>query len=183
MVSPAHWSRFNVKQVFEELQPKRTYTSTFNNTSPVHDSRTRSCGWEWYEMSFFAHWTPPCATTTILCFNLPDIVRERLRKALYACADKIDYADPYSILVVLVHQVLHLYDDSVWSIRDHVCKWEAVSFGPLPGNPPPLLVVLCERLLTVSSRVFFRFLFFFLEPAQRTRLRRTPRSGETCRPR
>jgi len=131
VASPAHWCRFNVKQVFQALKPKRTYTKTFDSTHPVHDSQTRVNGWKWYEMTFFAHWTPSRGTITILCFNVPDIVRDGLCEALDASASKMDVADPYSITVVLVHQVLRMYDDSVWSIRDHVCEWESVSFGSL----------------------------------------------------
>ncbi|CAI4212727.1 unnamed protein product [Parascedosporium putredinis] len=124
-MSPAHWCRFNVKQVFQKLKPKRTYTKTFDNTNPVHDSFTRLHGWKWYEMTFFAHWTPSQDTITILCLNLPDIARDGLCEALNTCASKVDLKDPYSITVFLVHQVLRLYDDSVWSIRDHVCEWES----------------------------------------------------------
>ena len=39
----------------------------------------------------------------------------------------IDVSNPYSVLLPVTDELLRLYDDSVWSIRNHISQWEAVS--------------------------------------------------------
>lgn len=77
-------------------------------------------------MGFFVHWTPP-QTTTVLCFDTPEKLQSLLGSALQQRGSNVDIADPYSLLSTLIDQVLALYDESVWSMRNHVCAAEAVS--------------------------------------------------------
>ena len=76
-------------------------------------------------MGFFVHWKPS-QTTTVLCFDTPEKLQSLLGSALRRNDSNIDTADPYSLLSTLIDQVIALYDDSVWSMRNHVCAAEAV---------------------------------------------------------
>ena len=76
-------------------------------------------------MSFFVHWRP-IQGTTILCFDTPEKLQTLLETALRRNGSRIDTADPYSLLSTLIDSVIALYDDSVWSMRNHVCAAEAV---------------------------------------------------------
>ena len=76
-------------------------------------------------MGFFVHWERP-HTTTILCFDMPESHQPLLQQSFSCNYNKFDHADPYSIFSVLVYDILALYDTSVWSMRNHICNWEAV---------------------------------------------------------
>ena len=76
-------------------------------------------------MGFFVHWKPS-KTTTVLCFDTPEKLQSLLETALRRNGSNVDTADPYSLLSTLIDQVIALYDDSVWSMRNHVCAAEAV---------------------------------------------------------
>ncbi len=77
-------------------------------------------------MGFIVHWKPTY-TTTVLCFDTPEKLQNLLGSALQHKGSNIDIADPYSLLSTLIDQVITLYDESVWSMRNHVCAAEAVS--------------------------------------------------------
>ncbi|KAL8669047.1 MAG: hypothetical protein Q9168_006347 [Polycauliona sp. 1 TL-2023] len=55
-----------------------------------------------------------------------------VRETLSSKQTKFDYADPYSVFSIIVYDILMLYDVSVWSMRNHICKWEAVCRYPNP---------------------------------------------------
>ena len=78
-------------------------------------------------MGFFVHWRPS-QSTTILCFDTPEKLQNLLGSALRRNSSNIDAVDPYSLLSTLIDQVIVLYDESVWSMRNHVCAAEAVRF-------------------------------------------------------
>ncbi|RYP60604.1 hypothetical protein DL770_009958 [Monosporascus sp. CRB-9-2] len=126
-----HWSRFVIKQTHEKLRPKHSFTRHHATSSklaspnvPIHGPHSIPHGWEWCEMGFFVHWTPP-SSTIVLCFDLPQHFQILVKLALTSSADKINFSDPYSIFAVVLHELLSLYDNSVWSIRNHICNWEA----------------------------------------------------------
>ena len=140
-----HWSRFVVKQTHKKLRPKRSFIrhhATWekldrgegylpNPNVPIHGPGSIQHGWEWYEMGFFIHWTPP-HSTIILCFDLPEHLQTTIRSALASSTYKINFSDPYSVFSVLSYELLSLYDSSVWSIRNHICDWEAVRLNLQP---------------------------------------------------
>jgi hypothetical protein len=35
-------------------------------------------------------------------------------------------SDPYFIFAVIMKELVVVYDNSVWAIRNHICNWEAV---------------------------------------------------------
>ncbi len=60
-------------------------------------------------------------TTTVLCFDAPEKLHSLLGSALQHKSGNIDIADRYSLLSTLIDQVIVLYDESVCSMRNHVC--------------------------------------------------------------
>lgn len=151
-----HWSRFSIKQTTKDLRPKRSFTPHHSSwgtldlrgnihsdhKTPLHDPQSIPHGWEWYEIGFFIHWTPP-HNTKILCFDLPEHMQMSLRSALMSSANT-DLSDPYSIFSVIFYQVLTLYDNSVWSIRNHICNWESVRLR-LPLKIPLLILIIVDE--------------------------------------
>ena len=119
------WSRFLIKQTYRTLRPKRSFIEHLPAGIPIHGPKTIPNGWEWFELGFFVHWKPS-QTTTVLCFDTPEKLQSLLGSALRRNDSNIDTADPYSLLSTLIDQVIALYDDSVWSMRNHVCAAEAV---------------------------------------------------------
>jgi hypothetical protein len=129
-----------VKQTHKGLRPKRSFIrhdatleqadlekdKSMKQNIPIHGPQTISYGWEWYEMGFLVHWTP--LSTTVLCIDLPQHLQASIQTALMSSIDRTRFSNPYSIFVVLFSEVLSLYDNSVWSIRNHICDWEAVAF-------------------------------------------------------
>ena len=43
------------------------------------------------------------------------------------CSQRIDTAYPYAVFAIISNELLRLYDNSVWSIRDHISQWEVLS--------------------------------------------------------
>ena len=120
-----HWSRFLIKQTYKSLKPKCSFVEHQSSGIPTQGPIRISHGYEWFEMSFLVHWRPP-GSTTILCFDVPEKLLQLLETALAQTGVKIDFTDPYSLLSCLFDQMLALYDESVWSMRNHVCTVEAV---------------------------------------------------------
>ncbi|KAH7324465.1 hypothetical protein B0I35DRAFT_509206 [Stachybotrys elegans] len=127
-----HWSRFLVKQVYRNLRPKPSFTwhssadpNTPGGSSPIHGSTSLPNGWEWYEMGFLVHWVPP-SSSTILCFDLPQPLQQSILKGL--TSSKTSFYDPYTVFSNIPFEVISLLDASVWSIRDHICNWEAARY-------------------------------------------------------
>lgn len=114
--------------------PKRTFTPHISYHQPGLDNRgdNRSIhgpqsvlhGWEWYEMGFFVSWKPS-GSLTLICFDLPTKSQSNIQSIIES--QKIDISNPYSTFLFILDELLRLYDDSVWSIRNHISHWEAVS--------------------------------------------------------
>ncbi|OIW26742.1 hypothetical protein CONLIGDRAFT_716965 [Coniochaeta ligniaria NRRL 30616] len=156
-----HWSRFVIKQTHERLQPKPSFTrhncslykpvhghsSVPNSDAPIHDSRSIQHGWEWYDIGFFIHWTPPCSTT-IICSDLPQHAQTSVQSALTSRLNSTEFSDPYAVFAVLLYELVPLYDNSVWSIRNHICEWEKTR----QQEPDyPLLHELAKHAIHVSE--------------------------------
>lgn len=132
MESYTSWSRFIVKQTYEKLKPKRTFTphvsnhhsrpSDWNADIAIHGPQSVGHGWEWYEMGFFTHWNE-CGLTTLLCFDLPARLHADIQ--LLFGSQSIDHSCPYAVFSMITDALLRLYDCSVWSIRNHISQWEA----------------------------------------------------------
>ncbi|KAF2866232.1 hypothetical protein BDV95DRAFT_585185 [Massariosphaeria phaeospora] len=127
-----YWSRFTVKQTYDKLQPKRTFTPHVSNhySSPgdrnadiaLHGPQSTRHGWEWYEMGFFAYWTQS-GPTILLCFNMPAKSQSDVQSMF--CSQDISRSCPYAVFSLISDALLRLYDDSVWAVRNHISQWEA----------------------------------------------------------
>lgn len=130
--SYTYWSRFTVKQTYDKLKPKRTFTPhvSNHNSSPdnwhadiaIHGPQSTRHGWEWYEMGFFTYWNQS-GLTTLLCFDLPARSQSDIQSMFGS--QSIDRSCPYAMFSLISDALLRLYDDSVWSIRNHISQWEA----------------------------------------------------------
>ena len=109
------WSRYLLKKV----DPKAI--------SNLHS-------YTWCEMSFFALSTTP-GRTTVICFDAPDHFRSRLFAALKSASQSLNEPDIYQLHAYVIEQVLILYDDSVWAIRDVVRNAENVSGNATEESP------------------------------------------------
>ena len=81
-------------------------------------------GWEWFEIGFFVSWKPS-GLLTLICFDLPTKSQSKIQSMMES--HTVDISNPYSTFLLILDELLRLYDDSVWSIRDHISHWEAVS--------------------------------------------------------
>ncbi|KAF2631393.1 hypothetical protein BU25DRAFT_454846 [Macroventuria anomochaeta] len=125
-------SRFTVKQTYDKLQPKRTFTphisnhhnsaSECNADIAIHGPQSARHGWEWYEMGFFACWTKS-GSVTLLCFDLPAKLRSDIQSMTWP--QDVSLSCPYAVFPQVLDALLRLYDDSVWAIRNHISQWEA----------------------------------------------------------
>jgi hypothetical protein len=130
----ATWSRFTVKQTYDELRPKRTFTphvsshktrsDDWNTDIAVHGPQSMQHGWEWYEMGFFACWNAS-KHLTLLCFDMPTRSQAVIQSMFFS--QTVDAACPYAVFALVSEELLQLYNNSVWSIRNHISRWEAVS--------------------------------------------------------
>jgi hypothetical protein len=133
-----HWCRFIVKQTFENLAPKRTFTPyvPHNGKSDgdasvypdLHGPQTIQYGWEWHKMWFFARWESSGARTFV-CFDLPPRTSEYIQAELvHRDIHGLSHQDsPYYTLAIVVEGVMRVYNESVWSIRNLISQREAVS--------------------------------------------------------
>lgn len=123
-----------MKQTYDKLQPKRTFTphvsnhhniaDEWNADVAVHGTHSARHGWEWYEMGFFACWTQS-GSLTLLCFDLPAKSQSHIQSMIWP--QDISRPCPYGVFPQVLDALLRLYDDSVWTIRNHISQWEAVS--------------------------------------------------------
>lgn len=95
------WYRFIVKKV-----------------DPVQSS------YSWSEMSFYSAWTTKC--TINLCFDVPKASQIRIHQALAVSHKPFETRDVYASHVILLDEILAMFDESVWALRDGVRQIERV---------------------------------------------------------
>ena len=81
--------------------------------------------YSWSEMSFFT--TSTTGFTINLCFDVPKGAKTRIYQALASGQQPFDIRDIYASHVTLLDEILTMYDESVWAIRDGVRQIEKVS--------------------------------------------------------
>ena len=106
MAAPGTWFRFMTKHV----------SASFVAVKPPY---------HWHEMDFFTRWTSHGRLETI-CFNTPASVKSQVQVTLLQRTDT-STDDCYAYIALLVNEVVKLYDQSVWLIRDHIRSVEQVS--------------------------------------------------------
>ena len=94
------------------------YRIIVKNVAPMQSS------YSWAEMSFYTKWTPH--STLNLCFDVPMAFQVRLRQALYSHEQPFGVGDFYASHVKILDQILMLFDESVWALRDGVRQIEKV---------------------------------------------------------
>ncbi|KAI9783530.1 MAG: hypothetical protein M1839_003700 [Geoglossum umbratile] len=80
--------------------------------------------YKWYEMGFFTYWDHS-SRCKVLCIDTPKDLPSRLMEVLEKSPP--DRRDPFAMHAPLIDQIVRLYDDSVWAIRDPIRKIEKVS--------------------------------------------------------
>ncbi|CAN9191717.1 unnamed protein product [Alternaria alternata] len=60
-----------------------------------------------------------------MCFDVPAASQSAIYTTL--CSQAVDPFLPYSSFTHILDELLRLYDNSVWSVRNHISRWEAVS--------------------------------------------------------
>lgn len=79
----------------------------------------------WFEMTFFTRWTTP-GGHTVLCLDVPDAALARLQALFLSPSKTLDLSDIYSPHLVIVDEIIRLFDISVWSLRNIVRTTELV---------------------------------------------------------
>jgi hypothetical protein len=85
--------------------------------------------YRWYEMGFFTHWnylTPRICGCKILCIDTPESLRGKLLQILQQSPD-MDFRDPFIMTSTLFDEIVKLYDDCIWRLRDQL-RYKEVSF-------------------------------------------------------
>lgn len=71
----------------------------------------------WNEMTFFTHWD--VHSSLMICVNTPTEFIEKLMIALKKEGQIfLDSEDPFAIFIPVMDEILKIYNDSVWSVRD-----------------------------------------------------------------
>ena len=94
------------------------YRIIVKNVAPMQSS------YSWAEMSFYTKWTPH--STLNLCFDVPVAVQVRLRRELDSREQPLGVGDLYASHVRILDQILIMFDESVWALRDGVRQIEKV---------------------------------------------------------
>lgn len=77
----------------------------------------------WHEMGFFVRWNPH--ECKVLCIGTPLALREQLRSTLQE-SPLLESKDPFAMVSPLFDQIIILYDQSVWRVRNYVRAQEMV---------------------------------------------------------
>ncbi|KAF2176651.1 hypothetical protein K469DRAFT_645505 [Zopfia rhizophila CBS 207.26] len=84
----------------------------------------------WYEMGFFTRWSHPNGCR-VLCIGTPEELRMQLEVVLRK-SPSLELRDPFVMLRPLLDQIIKLYDDSTWRMRDEVRAIEENRLKQMP---------------------------------------------------
>lgn len=76
-------------------------------------------------MGVFARWSHP-GVCRVLCVGTPPVLRQQLKTALDE-SPSLGLRDPFAMMLPLFDQIIKLYDDSAWRVRDQVRAIEKVT--------------------------------------------------------
>lgn len=89
--------------------------------------------YKWHEIGVFTRWDSP-GCCRILCVDAPEALRHSLKASL-AQMSTLELKDPFCMHVPLIDEIVKLYDQSVWQVRNAVREIEKVhtiaSYVPL----------------------------------------------------
>ena len=76
-------------------------------------------------MGFFTRWISP-GGQIIFCFDVPQTLYDRLQTRFLSPSTTPKLLDVYLLHVVVIDEIIKLFDKSVWSLRDIVRVTELV---------------------------------------------------------
>ena len=82
----------------------------------------------WHKMTFHAKWTP--VSNVILCFDVPGDVQSSMMDSLRSQNETWDTSNVCAPHAIVLEGILHLFERSVWVIRDEVRRIEKVKYLP-----------------------------------------------------
>lgn len=83
-------------------------------------------------MTFFGRWEP--GHCMVLCVDTPDCFREQMKHTMESERGALDLNDPFALHIPLMDQIITLYNQSVWSIRDLIRRMEKVFLWSVLAN-------------------------------------------------
>lgn len=108
----ASWFQFYIKQLQKGV------------VNPPHTKYE----YHWYEMSFYIYSLPDNACVAF-CFQLPRVLQDRLCEEVTAAVRHGQPEDMMALLQsLIIAEVSKLYDESIWTLRDHIREIEKVKF-------------------------------------------------------
>lgn len=117
--------------------------------------------YEWYEIGFFTKWTSK-GGHVLFCFDNPLILRDRLKTLFLSPLITPKLSDIYSPHVLVIDEIIKLFDRSVWSLRDVVRATEMVKLpSHLTSERKAANNNLQNRLRTVQHEPNFPLLHDF----------------------
>jgi hypothetical protein len=108
------WFRFLVKRPWM----KPAYSAGRSHALPAAKDFYR-----WVELAFFTKWHSS-TSTTVLCFGVPDELREEMQLSLQTGKPPAIATTPFDAHAFILPFVVHAYDASVWLWRDWVRESE-----------------------------------------------------------
>ena len=112
-------------------------------------------------MGFFTRWTSN-GGHVLFCFDIPLILRDRLKTLFLSPSITPKLSDLYSPHVLVIDEIIKLFDTSVWSLRDIVRATEMVKLPSYAtGQREVANSHLQNRLRTVQHRPNFPLLHDF----------------------
>ena len=102
---PVTWFRFFIKQL------------------AGHSSYASDPKYVWHEMGFFTRWLHS-GSGSVVCFNVPASLQKSIIDALVFLPEDAIASDAYAFHTLIADEVVKLYDDSVWRIRNVIRKVE-----------------------------------------------------------
>ena len=105
------------------LKVDESTQSTEQMTRKVNKKTQPGIRYKWYEMGFFTRWDHS-GHCKVLCIDTPKELPSKLKEVL--TKSPLDLKDPFAMHAPLIDQIVKLYDDSVWAIRDPIRKIEKV---------------------------------------------------------
>ncbi|KAM0805619.1 hypothetical protein BDR22DRAFT_884599 [Usnea florida] len=106
-----------------ELRGHITWFRFFVKQLAGHSSYASDSKYIWHEMGFCTRWLTS-GFGSVVCVNVPPPLQKRITNALEFLPKTNIASDAYTFHVLIADEVVKLYDDSVWQIRNVVRKVE-----------------------------------------------------------
>ena len=93
---------------------------------PIKDVSENTITYVWHTLGFFTSWMP-LNGSVVFCFDLPPSLKDSLFVSFRDSTTPIRMDDPFAVHVVLLEEVISLFDHVLWSTRDLVRGIEKVA--------------------------------------------------------